>query len=709
MRGGARPDGQPPTQAYEQRYRAPAAMLLVALILGIPIAGGLLALDLFQVRASLQAARSSLEQMGGALADVDFQAAQAALDVADDELAHARDLSSGMLWRLASIVPVVRDTVGATREIVEVFSVAVELGQVALSEGEPVLRDGLAIGVSDGRIDLEPLRDARDLVVGLPLDRLVLARDALASPRTGWVPQVLLDARADTLDLADRAIVTVDRARAVTSALPGFLGAESPRRYFVGVQTSAELRGTGGLIGFWGVLTADAGQLRFGESEVYEAFDDVDGPPGESAIERIGSLVGPLDEGVDADPAYLDRYGRVAGASFFSNVNLDPDLPTTARVALDLYELRTGEDLDGMILLDPAGLQRLLVVIGPELPVPPDLADTLGVDGAIPTDRFAQFVTADIYETLGAGRSNERKDALRTIGDAAIAEILGGGWDQQPMARAIIDAGVERHLQVFSETAYEQAAFTEVAVTGALDPPDDADLLAITANNAVGGKQDVHLGHRFDVDVHLEGVGQAEDGTITAVRTSEIGVTVDNPLPATGIDEYIIGNCVREDGETACFEGPPGWNWTWFSAWMPESTGLAFARTDTGEVTDLGSYRGLTVVDQFQSTPPEGTSSFELTTVGRVPLQVDETAFVYELQWWRQSKAIPDLLDVTVHAPSGWVVEDFEVLGGGSGRGSGVYGEGRELRAEIHGEAARLTGTVTAHTRLRVSLVTADE
>jgi hypothetical protein len=315
-------------------------------------------------------------------------------------------------------------------------------------------------------------------------------------------------------------------------------------------------------------------------------------------------------------------------------------------------------------------------------------------------------VTVDVYDTLGSDRSDERKEVLGAIGDAAVAGVIGGGWDEIAMARAITGASVDRHLQVFSEDDREQEAFVEVGVGGALDLPTDADLLAVTANNAVGGKQDVHLGNTVEAMIRLEDIGQAADGTITAARTADIEVTVDNPLPASGLDEYIIGNCVRDDGTIGCFEGPPGWNWTWFSTWMPGSTGVAAASADNGEeVTGVSDYRGFTVVDQFQATAPESSSSFELTTIGPVPLQVAETAFVYELQWWRQSKAIPDLLDIVVQAPEGWTVDAVEVVGGGTGRGAGVHGGGQELRADVQGTAARLSGTVTAHTKLRVSLV----
>jgi hypothetical protein len=114
---------------------------------------------------------------------------------------------------------------------------------------------------------------------------------------------------------------------------------------------------------------------------------------------------------VAADPAYFDRYARMLGVSNFSNVNLDPDLPSVARVALDLYELQTGDVLDGMVLLDPLGLQRLLEATGDRLPVPERVGELLDIEGDLATADFARLVTVDVYATLGEARGDDRREA----------------------------------------------------------------------------------------------------------------------------------------------------------------------------------------------------------------------------------------------------------------------------------------------------------
>jgi hypothetical protein len=396
--------------------------------------------------------------------------------------------------------------------------------------------------------------------------------------------------------------------------MPSFLGAEgSERRYFVGMQSSAHLRGTGGLIGFWGILSIEDGQLSFGQSDVHDIFDEVGQAGDEPATGRISALGGSLEVGVDTDADFLERYGWLAGHSSFSQVNLDPDLPTVARVALELFELRTGERLDGLILLDDRGVERLLVETGPTLPLSEELATMLGLSRDLPTDRFAELVTVDIYETLGSGRTAERKDALRRLGDAAFLQVLAGGWDTGRMLQAVAEASAGRHLQVYSRDDVEQTAFAVVGATGALMPESGSDLVAVIGNNTGGGKQDVHLGHEFDLDIELADPRRTGDGSVTVERHLTIGVTVDNPLPSEGMDEYVIGNCVLEDATNRCFEGPPGWNWTWFSTWLGEGTEIVSMRTDDGSgLAGLGDYRGLMVADRYQGSAPAGRGSFEI-------------------------------------------------------------------------------------------------
>jgi hypothetical protein len=689
-----------------RRTQLVARVVLVALLIGTPVVLGSVALDLFTVRGSLQDTQAALGGLRTSLAEVDLEGGEARLITAREGIEDASRRSGRVTWSIAARAPVIGSSVAVTREVVEVAASAVEVASVAVAEGRELVGDGVELEVVDGQADLEPILRAQDVLATLPTERLVAARDALSTPREGWLPTAIRDGRQDVLALADETVGTIEAGEALTAALPPFLGVGEARSYFVGLQTSAELRGSGGLIGYWGVLSVDEGRVRFGDTEDYDAFDDTGAPEGEPRTSRVGTIGLSMTNPPEVDPAYYARYGFAAGARSFPNVNLDPDLPTTAKAILDLFALQTGQRLDGVILLDPIGLEALLGSTGPSLPLPEDLQATLGLEQELPVDGFARFVTVDLYETLGFGRSEERKDALRRIGDAAFDEIFDGRWESGAMARAVVQAAAERHLQVFTSDDAVQDAFRDVGVTGDLVAPPGVDLFALTANNVIGGKQDVHLGYETTLDIALDDVRRGEDGELTAARGVEFTATVDNPLPTSGMDTYIIGSCYLPERVNRCFEGNPGENRTWFSFWSSPLLQVDGFESDDGTRPNaLGAtFRDLRVVDHLQLTPPQSRSSFGLTGEGRVALRRTAGSVAYEFRWWRQSKASPDLLDVRVSPPAGWAIVDIEVIGGGSGRGMGVHGEGEELVAEVAGGVARLRGTVTADTRLIVHL-----
>jgi hypothetical protein len=681
-------------------------MLVGVVLLGV-IATGLLVRDAIAVRGSLLAAQESLASVQAATGDIDLDRASAALDRADGELADARSRSGGPLWALSSRFPVVGDSVQVTREVVRVASAAVDVAERVVIEGGELLGTGLDIQVDDGALDLAPLLEAQRILAGLPVERLASARDRLEATDPRWAPDEVLDGRLETLALADEALGTIERGQALLSALPGFLGADEPRRYFLGIQTPAELRGTGGLIGFYAVLSVGDGRFELGGSGVYETFDD--GDADEPLTGRIGQLGG-ITDGASVDEEFRERYDHTAAAGFFTNVNVDPDLPTTAAVALDLFEARTGETLDGLILVDPIALERILTAIGEEISLPTDVAGEADLPGALSPQEFARFATVDIYDQLGAGRSEERKLMLRVLGDRTFERVFDGEWDGVAMSRAVGEVASHRNLQVFSRNEEEQAAFGEVGVTGALAAGPGADLLAVTANNAVGGKQDVHLGHEVTAEIALDDPRRHHDGEVTIARRTALQVTVDNPLPTEGMDLYVIGNCTPEGASANCFAGPPGVNRTWFTTWQPGATSLVAAGgTDDRQGVRAGTMRGFSVYDRYLETPSEGWAAFEVTTDGRAPATLTSRDLVYELVWWEQSKGIPTLLDLAIVPPEGWRIAQVVVDGGGEGRGFGVHGDGQPLAVEADDGRAHLRGTVSADVRLRVHLADAAD
>ncbi|ETK33476.1 DUF4012 domain-containing protein [Microbispora sp. ATCC PTA-5024] len=105
---------------------------------------------------------------------------------------------------------------------------------------------------------------------------------------------------------------TLSAAATAAAVLPPMLGLDGTRRYFLAFQTNAEARGTGGLVGAFGVLKADRGRLSV---------------TGLSADNGLGLNPRPV---ADFGTAYRERYGPDA-LRLLSISNLSPHFPYAAR------------------------------------------------------------------------------------------------------------------------------------------------------------------------------------------------------------------------------------------------------------------------------------------------------------------------------------------------------------------------------------------
>ena len=85
----------------------------------------------------------------------------------------------------------------------------------------------------------------------------------ISSSASSWVLPPVARGRRDALAQVADLPATFSRAAAVLRELPQFLGADGPKRYFIAAQSPAEMRGTGGFLGAYAVLTVDHGRFSF--------------------------------------------------------------------------------------------------------------------------------------------------------------------------------------------------------------------------------------------------------------------------------------------------------------------------------------------------------------------------------------------------------------------------------------------------------------
>lgn len=374
----------------------------------------------------------------------------------------------------------------------------------------------LATGVAEQPGGLSALLPADGVI---PVDRLSALQPALTRARRAVeradaqvadvAPEGLIRAVAQRqVDLRRRvegASKALEAGSALVDALPEFLGAEGPRRYFLGAQNPAELRGTGGLIGGYAIMTIHRGRVDIGEFKPVQELDTV-----------------PAEDAPAPEPAFAARYNRYGGAGYWLNINMTPHGPWAATAIEELYREVAGTELDGTVLVTPELLARVLEVTGPvEVP---------GTDLAVDADNAVSLLTNEAYSEIREPAA--RKRLLGRTAGRALRRLLATGFDSAPSAglRAMGEAAADGDLLLHARDDRVQAAFERADVAGSLDP-EGTDFFGMVVNNASVNKTD-HYTERtvhHEVDLHADGSA-----------SSRVRVDVRNHAPENG-ERYVVG------------------------------------------------------------------------------------------------------------------------------------------------------------------------
>jgi hypothetical protein len=696
------PGGRPPTKRGGT-LRGIAGVTLVGVALVVAAA----ALDAWLVHRALDRATDEAVTARAHLRDGDIAAAFDAADRSTDAIDDATRRTDRWHWRAAEDLPLLGATAQTVRATAGLGQAAGTVAVRAVDAADGLLDDaGGSTVLRDGRIELAQLEALRQRMHDLPLGGLEDARNRLEATATiGWAPAAVARARADATTLADQLLAAAGRGQDALDVAAAMLGTHGPRRYLVAVQNPAELRGTGGLIGFLAVLELRDGRLSLAEPAGVDASSRVDG----TVLLATSRFTRSVAAGIDAPEGFVERYGGVGGTFFLPSTNVDPDLPTVAPLVLAQYELASGERLDGLLAIDPVGLQLIQETIGP-LDVPDEvrrLAEEL--PDPIPPDRLAEVLLIDSYEVLG-GSSAERRRYQAELAEAAVTGLVGGDWDPFALVRAAGTAITSRHLQVASTHPEEQEALELLGAAGqlrALDPTHD--LLAVTAVNVAGNKADAHVAHRIRHHVALR--APAPDGDApTITRTVTTRIEVDNGVDLDS-DRYIsTAQLPRRTSEDRGLDPRPGLVRTWWSLWLPPGARLEHAHDLAGDpaVVRTDELHGLRIVDHLLDTPHGTTSGVEVAATATNPVTVADGEVAYTLVVRRQPKAVADQLQLVIHAPEGWRIADARLTGStGPDVGLGPAPFDRPVRLTVDDGLATVTGSATADVRVDVRLTRA--
>lgn len=632
------------------RARAVAALIGLILVLGIVP----LVLDAPDVAETMQrgaraAQRGLAAARGGdaARAEVEFRRAAA-------EFAQARDDLGSLKYEAARVVPGIAPNLHATRALADIGFDLASNGAVVTSTVVPE-----ALTVVDGRIPLEEVeRVTPALTRGADtLERSLARLRGIADDPylLGPVRDAITTVRTELKRGAREARNTADAARLA----PAIFGADGEeRRYLLVVQNPAENRGTGGLIGSFGILTARDGEIEVGRllrTGVWNA-----------ALES--RLRGNDEVEYDAPSDYVRRYGQFRPEVNLQNVNLSPDFPTVARVLASLAPQAGLGEVDGVIAVDPQGLASVLRLTGP-VPV-------LGWPVDVTSDNVVRVTLRDAYAAFES--TPERADFLGDVAQAVMDEATAGELGEPAkVARALGAAAHEGHLALAFTRPREQRLAEAVRAGGALGRGGDE--LHVTAANFAGNKLDYYL--ERDLDYRLE-VRPDEVGRGARAKGSLV-VRLENTVPPTGLPRIVAGP----------YEGAPpgrfeeGENVSYVSVYTP--LGLTASAIDGSPVPmSEGEELGRNVYATLVRTPAQEVRALELDLAGRVRMGREGW---YVLELGSQPMVNAGRARISISVPKGYRITDATRLQRVfDGRATGIVSLDRPatVRVRIERDAA---------------------
>ncbi|WP_156162337.1 DUF4012 domain-containing protein [Demequina iriomotensis] len=492
--------------------------IVAGVVVAILVAGGLMAADAWRAYQASEDLSSHSTDARAALIARDADALRAEVGGLQDAAHRLEDATDGPLWAAAAVMPWVGDQVRPVRAMAE-SSVAIadealaplaELADLDALSGPSIVK---------GRIDpylLEPAREP----LGQAAATLVAQEEALGAVSLAGTEDFLADQYRDAADQVGEMAALVDGAHRAAELLPTMLGGEEPRSYLVMVQNNAEPRATGGITGAVVKLNVDDGQISRGR---YVASSDL-----------IAARTAEPVEGLTAEE---EQTFSVQMAMYPQDVNFTPEFPRAAALVTEFWSRKYGEDVDGVLALDPVVLGYLL-------------------QGASPVDVAGVALDAKTVAPLMLNRAYlEIEDA--SAQDAFFAEAAGALFREVLRGAPGLGAGIERaiderRLLIWSADDAEQAVLAGSEVAGDFL---DGDSLGVFLNDGSGSKIGYYLDAAVTVTDHL-----CTDGTVAG---QTVAVSLDHTFDGDVADlpAYVAGGTFVPAGQFAAnllVVPPPG-------------------------------------------------------------------------------------------------------------------------------------------------------
>lgn len=447
----------------KRRVTAVVAAIVVVVLVAFGVSGFMLLNSAKTVKSQ---AKETVEIVGGLKDKVtsgDFSTLPDDAKKIDELCNSMKAETSSPLWAAASFIPVYGSDINAARTMIDALSDVSSNALVPMADNLSQATPGKLF--QDGMINVSALQAVAD---SLSSSSKVFKS---ANEKVQGIGDTHISQVTELVDKAKDGFATlngaVDAAEKVAPVLPQMLGANGQtRNYLMYAMNNVEIRACGGFGGSQGLISVTDGQMSIGEF-----------------VPRIGLSEDEAVESVDEeDEALFGNHSNL----YNSGNTYSPDWPRNSQRVAALWKSQYGQDVDGVIGIDPVFLQYLLGLVGNV-----SLPDGTVVDGT----NAAKVLMHDVYWNYPVEESD---GIFASVASAAFDKVLGGigDVDVTKLVSAVERGAEEGRLIAWMRNDDEQNAIKETGIDASLPDPDDpsADPVAgVYFNNLSFSKLDWYL------------------------------------------------------------------------------------------------------------------------------------------------------------------------------------------------------------------------
>lgn len=430
-------------------------------------------------------------------AQADFVASERDFQQLHDQLAHSPTLDT-----VTSYFPQYRATLASARAGSAIGIDISKIGQITLTNLIPLAPSfQQPLLASSGKaLVTQPVLDTIGKIIDQVSPLLNDIQEQAANVSVNALPISASEKSQleQLLPVLPQAIDDLNQARHLLGAIGWILGVGQPRTFLVQTMDRAELRAAGGFTGQYGELHVDGGRVA--------PFNLTD-------ISNIEYVAGSATQGQVAPEQYRSWWPFANWGLRDSNVSAD--FPTTARLALSLYQQETGHQLDGVISFTPIVIEHVLAVIGPIYV--PDYDETITAQNLEDRLHYYQLDNGGIYKQYLvnlANGGNANTSARKQFTNLLTTLLLNKVRSEPPavllaVAHQVLQDLQTKDLQVYFTDPTAEQALMQYGYAAQMDRSTTHDGLFVVQENLSASKASQYVQTTLHDAVTLDSQGGA--------------------------------------------------------------------------------------------------------------------------------------------------------------------------------------------------------